>query len=111
MTRSPEMTQAKGFPSDPYAVPNFCHRYDGRVAIVTGAAQGLGRVTALRLAEEGASVVIADRQEERGAATSRDLSEQSGQRIIHIGGDLSAKEASEELAQRTFAEFGRIDTF
>jgi NAD(P)-dependent dehydrogenase (short-subunit alcohol dehydrogenase family) len=56
-------------------------------------------------------VVIADRQEERGAATSRDLSEQSGQRIIHIGGDLSTKEASEELAQRTFAEFGRIDTF
>src|SRR2546423_1655229 len=105
------MTQTKSFPSDPYAVPNFCHRYDGRVAIVTGSAQGLGRVTALRLAEEGASVVIADIQEDRGKATARDLAEQSGQRFIHIGGDLSTKEASDELAQRTFDEFGRIDTF
>lgn len=105
------MTQTQTFPSDPYAVPNQCKRYEGQVAIVTGGAQGLGRVTAKRLAEEGASVVIADIQEEKGQATARDLSEQTGRPFLYVGGDLSTKEASEELAKRTIDEFGRIDTF
>ena len=46
------MTEPKTLP---YAVRTECRRYDGRVAIVTGAAQGLGRVIARRLAEEGAT--------------------------------------------------------
>ena len=43
-------------------------RLDGKVAIVTGAASGFGRATALRFAQEGARVVIADLDEPRGAA-------------------------------------------
>lgn len=105
------MTQARTFPSDPYAVPNHCRRYEGRVAIVTGAAQGLGRVTAKRLAEEGARVVIADIQPDKGQATASDLARETGRPFISIGGDLSKKEAAAALAQRTMEEFGRIDTF
>jgi len=101
----------KAFPSDPYAVPNHCRRYVDRVAIVTGAAQGLGRVTAKRLAEEGAKVVIADLQEDKAAATARDLSKETGQPMIHASGDLSKREVAQALVKRTMDEWGRIDCF
>ena len=88
------------FPSDPYAVPNFCKRFTDRVVIITGGAQGLGRVTAKRLAEEGAKVVIADIQPDKAAATARDLSAETGQPMIHVTGDLSKRDVSKELADR-----------
>lgn len=105
------MTEATRFRTDAYAVRNDCHRYEGRVAMITGSAQGLGRVTAQRLAEEGAKVVIADIQEDRGRETAEELARQTGSELIHIGGDLSTKEASEELVRRAVERFGRIDTF
>ena len=48
------------FTSEQFAVPTSCQRYHDRVAIVTGGAQGLGRVTARRLADEGGKVVIGE---------------------------------------------------
>jgi NAD(P)-dependent dehydrogenase (short-subunit alcohol dehydrogenase family) len=94
----------------PYAVKTECRRYDGRVAIVTGAAQGLGRVIARRLAEEGATVVVADMQEERVKRTARLLQEETGQPFLALGGDLSREGVAEDMVARTLAEFGRIDT-
>ena len=105
------MTEATQFRTDAYAVRNDCHRYEGRIAIVTGAAQGLGRVTARRLAEEGAAVVIADIQEEKGRATAEALAGETGRDFLYVGGDLSTAEASTELVHRTMERFGRIDTF
>src|SRR6185436_9037738 len=105
------MTETARFTSDAYAVRNDCHRYEGRVAIVTGGAQGLGRVTAKRLAEEGASVVIADIQTDRGQSTAAELADQTGQEFLAVAGDLSTASASAELVRRTTERFGRIDTF
>lgn len=99
------------FPSDPYAVPNFCRRFEGRVVLVTGAAQGLGRVLAKRLAEEGAKVVIADIQADKAAATARDLAAETGQPMIHVAGDLAQRAVSKELVRRTLDKWGRIDAF
>jgi NAD(P)-dependent dehydrogenase (short-subunit alcohol dehydrogenase family) len=104
------MTQAPTFQTDAYAVENFCNRYQGRVAMVIGGAQGLGRVVAKRLGQEGAKVVIADIQEERGIATANSLAQETGSQYIHVGGDLSTAEASKALVQRTMDQWSRVDT-
>lgn len=94
----------------PFAVKTECRRYQGRVAVVTGAAQGLGRVIARRLAEEGADVVVSDIQEERVRRTARDLQAETGRHFLALSGDLSLPGVADEMVRRTLDEFGRIDT-
>lgn len=97
------------FQTTPFAVATHCRRFDGQVAIVTGAAQGLGRVIARRLAEEGATVVAADIQADRVARTAQALSAQTGSTVIAESGDLGDPGVADTLAARTHARFGRID--
>jgi len=93
-----------------FAVRTECRRYDSRVAIVTGAAQGLGRVIARRLAEEGARVVVADVQTDKVQRAAADLERETGQRFLAFAGDLSREGVAEAMVARTLGEFGRIDT-
>ena len=93
-----------------FAVATECRRYEGRVAIVTGAAQGLGRVIARRLAEEGARVVIADVQAEKVARAAADLERETGRRFLAFAGDLSRAGVADDMVARTLGEFGRLDT-
>lgn len=93
-----------------YAQTTQCRRYEGRVAIVTGAAQGLGRVIARRLAEEGADVVVADVQEERVGRTAQQLQEETKRRFLPVGGDLSQPGIADAIVQRALEEFGHVDT-
>jgi len=81
-------------------------RLDGRVAIVTGAAQGIGRAYAARLAQEGARVVIADILDTRNV--SQEIEEMGGE-VLALCTDVSEEEGTIEMAEKTVERFGRID--
>jgi NAD(P)-dependent dehydrogenase (short-subunit alcohol dehydrogenase family) len=93
-----------------FAQPTHCRRYEGRVAVVSGAAQGLGRVIAKRLAEEGAKLVVCDIQEERLATAARELGEETGMPFLAVAGDLSDPGVAEHMVERALAAYGQIDT-
>src|SRR6266571_4159504 len=80
----------------------------GKVALVTGAAQGFGFACARRLAEAGAAVVLADRREDRLAAAARRL-EDSGARVATATGDVAREEDAERLAATAVERFGGLD--
>lgn len=80
----------------------------GKVAIVTGGAQGIGKTIATQLAQEGANVVIADVMEEVAKSTAQEIS-QKGSEAISIVVDVSRLSSVEEMAKKTLDKFGRID--
>jgi 3-oxoacyl-[acyl-carrier protein] reductase len=81
---------------------------EGRVAVVTGAARGIGRGIAQVLASEGAKVVIADIDGPAGEQAAAELTS-DGLQAIAIEVDLVARDAVEDMAARTISAFGHID--
>ncbi len=79
----------------------------GRVAIITGSTSGLGRATALRLARDGARVVINSHEPAHGAATVAEIEAQGGEALF-VQGDVSVRSDCEALARRTLQAFGTI---
>ena len=83
--------------------------FEGKTAIVTGSSRGVGRATALRLAEGGANVVVNYLSNHgEGAETVRQC-EEKGARTISIVGDVSEFAAAKDIANKTVEEFGQID--
>ncbi len=81
----------------------------GRVAIVTGGSDGLGRATALRLASEGCNVVICARRQDHLAAAATELSQESGGQVVAQPADVSLPADIEALVAATLARFGGVD--
>ncbi len=79
-----------------------------KVAIVTGGSQGIGKAAALRLASEGASVVIAARGQEQLDKVAAEIAA-SGGRVTAVQADVSQAEGCSVLIQRTLDTFGRLD--
>jgi 3-oxoacyl-[acyl-carrier protein] reductase len=83
-------------------------RYDGRVVLITGAAQGIGFGCATRFAEEGASVAVVDLDESAAAAAAERLPLQGEAKAIGVGADVSSTEAAEAAITRVVEELGGI---
>ncbi|MEM7094479.1 MAG: SDR family oxidoreductase [Actinomycetota bacterium] len=83
-------------------------RMDDRVAVVTGAGQGIGRAIAVALAEHGCDVVINARRVPDLEQTAAEIAEH-GRRALIVGGDV--RDFSETIADRTMQEFGRLDVW
>ena len=80
----------------------------GKVAVVSGAAQGMGQATAIAMAECGADVVLLDRNMAGAEATAQQL-QPTGRRTLVIGADLSDVDVVADAFQRVDAEFGRVE--
>ena len=83
-------------------------RLEQRIAIVTGAGQGIGRAIARGFAREGAGVVIADVNEE-SARTVKDEIEAGGGRALVMRTDVSNEISVQVMAKKSLEEFGRVD--
>jgi NAD(P)-dependent dehydrogenase (short-subunit alcohol dehydrogenase family) len=83
------------------------HQLDGKIALITGAASGIGRATALLFAREGASVVLTDINKSEGKAVAAEIT-QSGGRAIFEAGDITLAADCERVAQRAVHEFGGV---
>ena len=79
-----------------------------RVAIVTGAAQGIGYAIAARLVEEGARVVVCDLDEARSSEAAHRL-DASGKRVVARAGDVSKKATAVALVDTAVEAFGAVD--
>jgi 3-oxoacyl-[acyl-carrier protein] reductase len=84
-------------------------RLEGRVAVVTGAASGIGKGIAIAFAREGADVVIADRATEEQAADVLRAIKESGRTALFIRTDVSDQDSVRAMADEALSHFGRVD--
>lgn len=84
------------------------NRFSGKVAIVTGAAQGIGKTVALQLLEEGGSVVLVDRSPIVNEIASQ-LSKDQKNKALAIVADLEQFSGFQSVVEQAVAKFGRID--
>jgi 3-oxoacyl-[acyl-carrier protein] reductase len=83
--------------------------FAGKTAIVTGASRGVGRATALRLAEGGADVVVNYLRNVAEAGETAEMCKARGVDAITVGADVSEYTGAHEIVKQTLERFGRID--
>src|SRR5512132_4213731 len=82
--------------------------FAGKVAFVTGAADGIGRAAALAFARKGADIVVADVSEQGNRETAR-MIEEAGGRVLAVRCDVSRAADLKAALDRTIETFGRLD--
>jgi NAD(P)-dependent dehydrogenase (short-subunit alcohol dehydrogenase family) len=82
--------------------------FSGQVALVTGAASGLGRATAKAFAESGAAVVLVDRDQKNLTSLANEI-DGSGGKALTLVGDVSDEQLARAAVERAVTEYGRLD--
>lgn len=85
------------------------HDWNGRTALVTGAASGIGRATAHAIAERGADLVLGDIATDAGEEVASELADEHDIEALFVTTDVSSLEATGEMVDTAEAEFGRLD--
>ena len=83
-------------------------RFEGRVAVITGGGSGIGRATALRLASEGAAVVVADIRREAAEETT-ELLRSGGREAVAVTADVAEEDDVRRTVEAAMTSFGRLD--
>ena len=82
--------------------------FENKVVLITGGTSGIGRVTAVAFAKEGAKVVVSGRRKAEGAETVT-LVEKAGGQGLFVQADVSEEEQVKKLVETTVSHFGRLD--
>jgi 3-oxoacyl-[acyl-carrier protein] reductase len=82
---------------------------EGRIAVVTGAARGIGRAIAETLAGRGADLVIADLNFEQAETTAQELAESSGRRTLPVRVNVAESASAKAMVDQAVEHFGRVD--
>jgi NAD(P)-dependent dehydrogenase (short-subunit alcohol dehydrogenase family) len=98
--------RSPSFAWEPHMTPTY--DFTGQVALVTGAASGMGLATAAAFAQAGAAVVLADRNENALLAATARLTA-AGHRAIAVVCDVADEAQAQDAVQRAVANFGRLD--
>lgn len=91
------------------AINNRTGRFDGKVAIVTGAGRGMGRAVALLLARDGAKVAVNDIHGVAAEAVAEEARNLFGAEAIDVPGDVSSPDDVAWAVEKTMSHFGRVD--
>ena len=81
----------------------------GKVAIITGGSEGIGKAAAHRMAEEGARAVIVARRPEVLEAAAHDIRTATGGVVLPIQGDVAEPDTVNRVLETTLDRFGRVD--
>ena len=83
--------------------------FDGQVAIITGAQQGIGKAIAVKLASEGADIVVNWLDDKEKASEVADLVKSQGRKVVMLKGDIGQNDQARNLVSATMDAFGKID--
>ena len=82
---------------------------NNKIALITAASQGLGKASALSIANEAATVIICSRDKEKISKASKDIKEQSGSEVIFFQTDLCKEMEINKMVESIIKKYGRID--
>jgi gluconate 5-dehydrogenase len=84
-------------------------KLDGKIAVVTGGAGGIGEALALGLAVHGATVVVSSRNQDAIAAVAKKITDESGREAFAIASDVTDEASIQNLVSQVVKKFGRLD--